>query len=147
MKYSTEIVIRLPRTRVMELFCNVETLQQWQPGLKHIERLAGNTGEEGARSKLTYTGRKNDLVLTETITTLRYPEQISMTYNSRGIYNKVVNHFKEVEPGVTLLQTENYFRFSGMMMIMAPFMKQAFIHNTMLSMDRFKLFAENPGII
>jgi hypothetical protein len=27
---------------------------------------------------------------------------------------------------------------------MVPFMKRAFVHNTMLNMDRFKIFAESP---
>ena len=146
MKYTTEIVIHLPRTRVVELFLNADNLTRWQPGLKRIEHLEGNPGEEGARTKYTYEGRKNDLVLTETITGLRLPEQIHMTYKSRGIFNRVQNHFNETEPGKTLWRIENQFRFGGVMMFMVPFMKQAFIHNTLLNMDRFKIFAENPGI-
>jgi hypothetical protein len=147
MKYSTEIVIHLPRTRVLELFRNMDNLHRWQPGLKHYEPLEGNPGEEGACTRLIYASRKNDLVLTETITAVRLPEQIHMTYKSRGIFNRVENHFKETEPGITLWRTVNYFRFGGVMLMMVPFMKQAFIHNTMLNMDRFKIFAENPEII
>lgn len=143
MRFSTEILISLPRSMVIELFNNTDNLQQWQPGLKSFEHLEGNAGEESCRSKMVYKGRKGDLVMTETITTKRLPEQIHMTYRSRGVYNEVENYFSEPEPGVTLWRTENIFRFSGIMMLMVPFMKQAFIHNTLLNMDRFKLFAEN----
>ncbi|MCK4880165.1 MAG: SRPBCC family protein [Bacteroidales bacterium] len=143
MKYSTEILINLPRTTVIELFDSTENLQQWQPGLKNFTHLEGEEREEGARSELIYEGRKGDLLMTETITTKRLPEQFHMTYRSRGVYNEVENWFTEKEPGVTLWRTENFFRFRGVMMLMVPFMKQAFIHNTMLNMDRFKLFAEN----
>ena len=143
MKYSTEILINLPRTTVIDLFDSTENLQQWQPGLKIFTHLEGEEREEGTRSELIYEGRKGDLVMTEIITTKRLPEQIHMTYRSRGLYNEVENWFTEKEPGITLWRTENFFRFRGVMMLMVPFMKQAFIHNTILNMDRFKLFAEN----
>jgi hypothetical protein len=71
------------------------------------------------------------------------PESIDMVYRSQGVYNRVENRFTEQESGSTVWQSENYFRFHGIMMMMAPFLKRAFIHNTMLNMDRFKLFVEN----
>ena len=144
MKYTTEILINLPRSRVIELFDSTENLKHWQPGLLGFTHLEGKPGEECARSELVYEGRKGDLVMTETITKKQLPEQFHMTYRSRGVYNEVENWFTEKEPGLTLWRTENFFRFGGIMMLMVPFMKQAFIHNSMLHMDRFKLFAENP---
>jgi len=146
MKYTCEILINLPRAKVIELFDNTENLQKWQPGLLSLTHLEGEPGEEGARSELVYEGRKGDLVMTETILTKRLPDQFHMDYRARGVYNRNENWFTEKEAGVTLWQSVNYFRFRGMMMLMVPFMKQAFIHNTMLNMDRFKLFAENPGM-
>ena len=144
MKYTTEIRINLPRSKVLKLFDNTANLYKWQPGLKSYTHLAGEPGEEGARSELVYEGRKGDLVITETIGHKDLPEQFFMNYTSRGVYNKVENWFTEIEPGITLWKTINTFNFKGIMLLMAPFMKQAFIHNTMLNMDRFKLFAENP---
>lgn len=144
MKYTAEIRINLPRKQVLELFDNSENLSKWQPGLRRLTHLEGKPGEEGARSELLYEGRKGDLVITETIALKKLPEQLHMIYKSRGVYNEVENWFTEEEPGTTLWRSVNLFRFKGIMMLMAPFMKQAFIHNTMLNMDRFKLFAENP---
>jgi hypothetical protein len=143
MRYSTEILIHLPRTKVIELFMDPGSLQKWQPGLKSFEHLDGDPGEVGCRSTLSYEARKGDLVMTETITAKQLPEQITMTYKSRGVYNEVENWFTEKEPGVTHWRTENFLRFSGVMMLMVPFMKQAFIHNTMLHMDRLKIVAES----
>ena len=142
MRYTTEIIISLPRNRILELFDNTENLSQWQPGLLKFTHLEVKPGEEGARSELVYEGRKGDLVMIETIKTKQLPEQFHMSYKARGVYNEVENWFTEKEPGQTLWKTENYFRFGGIMMLMVPFMKKAFIHNTMLNMDRFKLFAE-----
>ena len=144
MKYTAEIRINLPRSKVLELFDNTDNLYKWQPGLKSFTHLEGESGEEAARSELVYEGRKGDLAITETITFKKLPEQFFMNYTSRGVYNEVENWFTEPEPGLTLWRTVNTFRFKGFMLLMAPFMKQAFIHNTMLNMDRFKLFAENP---
>ena len=146
MKYTAEISINLPRSKVIEIFDNTENLYKWQPGLRNRIHLEGKPGEEGARSELVYEGRKGDLVITETITVKRLPEQMHMNYTSRGVYNEVANWFSEEEPGKTLWRSINLFRFKGFMMIMAPFMKQAFIHNTMLNMDRFKIFAEDSEI-
>jgi len=143
MRYTTEISINLPRSRVIELFDSTENLSRWQPGLLSMTHLEGTPGEEGARSELVYKGRKGDLVMTETIRKKQLPEQFHMSYKARGVYNEVENWFTEEEPGLTLWRTENYFRFGGVMMLMVPFMKKAFIHNTMLNMDRFKLFAED----
>ena len=144
MKYSTQIVIRLPRQKVAELFGHRDNQYQWQPGLKSITLLEGSPGEEGARSELVYDGRKGDLVMTETIIKKQFPERFHLIYRSRGVYNEVKNRFIEEEPGRTVWRNENIFRFRGMMRLMAPFMKQAFIQNTMLTMDRFKIFAEHP---
>lgn len=144
MKYTAEIRIKLPRSKVLELFDNTENLYKWQPGLRSFTHLEGEAGEEGARSEMVYEGRKGDLVITETITLKKLPEQFHMNYSSRGVFNVVENWFSEEEAGVCLWRTENTFRFKGIMKLMAPFMKQAFIHNTMLNMDRFKIFAENP---
>jgi len=143
MKYTCEILIGRPRQEVIDLFDSSENLKKWQPGLLDLTHLEGNPGEVGSRSELIYESRKGDLVMTETITTRKLPEQFHMSYSSRGVYNEVENWFTEKEPGLTLWRTENFFRFRGIMMLMIPFMKQAFIHNTMLNMDRFKVFAEN----
>jgi hypothetical protein len=142
MKYSTEILIRLPRNSVAELFQNTGLLQEWQPGLKSYRLLDGVKGEIGAHSLLIYESRKGDLEMTETITGKRFPEFIQMVYRSHGVYNRVDNRFSAQGVDTTLWKSDNYFRFRGFMMLMAPFMKQAYIHHTLLIMDRFKLFAE-----
>ena len=57
MKYSTQIVIRLPRQKGVELFVQRDNQYLWQPGLKSITLLEGSPGEEGARSELAKGGR------------------------------------------------------------------------------------------
>ena len=142
MKYTTEITIHLSREKVIELFDSTENLYLWQPGLKNFEHLSGEPGKEGSQSTMVFDGRKGDLVMTETITKRNLPEEFHAVYKARGVYNQVFNYFIEPEPGTTLWRNENIFKFGGLMALMAPFMVKAFKDNTLLSMERFKVFAE-----
>jgi len=143
MRYTTEVSINLPRSKVIEFFDNTENLYKWQPGLKNFEHISGQPGQEGASSKLVYEGRKGDLVMTETITKRKFPEEFNGVYEARGVYNEIYNYFEKVGDNETLWRTESVFRFRGLMALMAPFMKSAFTNNTLLNMERFKIFAES----
>lgn len=142
MKYITQVSIKLPREKVIELFDSTENLYKWQPGLLKFEHLSGEAGKEGAKSRMVYEARKGELEMVETITKNKLPDEFHASYQARGVDNQVINYFSEPEPGITLWKTENVFRFRGMMALMAPFMKKAFTHNTLLTMERFKVFAE-----
>ena len=142
MEYPNSININLPRKELFEHFENPENLSSWQDGLKSFEHLGGKQGEEGSSSKYVYAGRKGDLLITGTITKRNFPEEYNITYKSKGVYNTITNRFTEPEPGKTHWEMVNYFRFSGLMALMAPFMKSAFRSNTVLNMERFKVFAE-----
>ena len=141
MEYTTEINIQLPRKKVIELFDNTENLNKWQPGLINLEALSGEPGKEGSQSRMVYEGRKGDLVMTETITHRNLPDEFHAIYKAKGVYNEMYNYFTEPEAGTTLWRTVSVFRFKGLMALMAPFMKKAFMDNTLLSMERFKVFA------
>jgi len=143
MKYNTKVTIQVPRERVIALFDSTENLHKWQPGLKSFEHLSGEPGKEGAESRMVYEGRKGDLVMTETIIRRDFPREFHADYRAKGVYNQVCNYFEAPEPGTTLWRTENIFKFRGAMAVMIPFMKKAFKNNTLLSMERFKVFAES----
>jgi len=142
MKYTTELTIGLPRARVIELFNSTENLYKWQEGLLSFEHSEGEAGQEGAVSKMVYAGRKSDLLMTETITKRNFPDEFTAVYKAKGVHNVVNNYFTEEADNQTNWRMDNVFRFRGMMALMAPFMKSAFKSNTILSMERFKLFAE-----
>lgn len=142
MKYTTQVTINLSREKVIELFDSTENLYKWQPGLLKFEHLSGEPGQRGAKSRMVYEARKGELEMVETITKRDFPDEFHGTYEARGVFNQVSNYFSEPEPGTTVWRTENIFKFRGMMALMAPFMKKAFTHNTLLTMERFKVFAE-----
>ncbi|MEN8203447.1 MAG: SRPBCC family protein [Bacteroidota bacterium] len=144
MKYTIEVSINLARSRVVELFDSVENMYKWQPGLKSFELISGQSGQEGARSKLIYEGRRGDLLMTETITKRDLPDAFHGVYETRGVYNEMYNYFEEKTKDMTIWRSESIFKFKGLMALMAPFMKSAFTNNTLLNMERFKAFAEHP---
>lgn len=141
MKYTIEISIDIPRAELIQLFDNSENLSKWQEGLKSIELLEGEYGKEESTSRMVYAGRNSDLIIEGRVTKRNFPEEFCVTYKSKGVYNEVVNLFSEPEPGRTHWKMINYFRFGGMMVLMAPFIKSAFTSNTLLNMERFKVFA------
>ena len=142
MEYTNSININLPRKALFKLFENPDNLSSWQVGLKSVEHLGGKQGEEGSSTKYVYAGRKGDLLITGTVTKRIFPEEYCVTYKSKGVYNTITNRFTETEPGITHWEMVNFFRFGGLMALMAPFMKSAFRSNTVLNMERFKVFAE-----
>ena len=144
MKYSTELIISLPRDRVVELFDNTENLYKWQEGLLRFEHLEGDARKAGAISTLVYTSRKGELLMKETIVENELPARFHAEYRSRGVYNLVENYFIE-EKGQTHWKVKHYFRFRGLMALMSPFMQSAFSGNTLLQMERFKIFAEQEA--
>jgi uncharacterized membrane protein len=143
MKYNCEVIINVPRERVIELFDNPDNMSQWQPGLQSFEPLSGEPGQPGAKSKLVYdmNGRRVEMV--ETIVTRNLPEEFSGTYETKGVKNLVSNYFYNENGDKTRWFMENEFKFSGVMMLMSFFMRGAIRKQTLEDMHRFKAFAES----
>jgi hypothetical protein len=144
MKYSCELEIKLPRTRVIELFDNPDNLSKWQPGLLRFEPLSGTPGQPHAKSKLTYRQGKGEFVLIETITVRDLPDEFSGTYESKLGTSTVRNRF--VESGTStrwLLDTE--FQGVGIMKLLAPLMSGAIRKETLKMGKAFKIFAESQS--
>ena len=143
MKYSNEIIVNLPRSKVVELFDNPDNLKKWIKGLQSFEHLSGENGKEGSKSKLVFdmNGRKVEMI--ETITKRNLPEEFSGTYEAKGVLNNQENFFNEVESGRTKWTTNSEFQFSGFMKLMGLFIPGAFKKETMKHMQSFKEFAEN----
>ncbi len=144
MKYTTEVKIDLPRSRVIELFDSTENMYKWQVGLKSFKAISGDPGKEGSISEMVYESRKKDLVMTETISKRNFPDEFHAIYKARGVYNEMYNYFLDTDGGNTIWRSVSVFRFRGLMALMAPFMKSAFKNSTLMTMERFKAFAENP---
>ena len=143
MKYSVEVTIDLPRSRVIELFDSAENLVKWQSGLVQFEPVSGEPGQPGAVSRLVYDERGRRVEMTETITVRNLPDEFSGIYEAKGVRNWVSNRFYEENSDRTRWVLETEFKFSGLMAIMSLFMRGSFVKQTLDDMNRFKAFAES----
>lgn len=143
MKYTCELVVNLPRQRMIEIFDNPDNMHKWQPGLVSFEHLSGEPGQPGATSKLRYdmNGRKVEMI--ETIVSRELPDIFTGTYDADGVHNIVENHFYVDGPASTRWVMDTEFQFSGFMRIASKLMGGVFRKQSMEFMQNFKEFAEN----
>ena len=144
MKYTLEIIINKPRSKVIELFDNQDNIKKWQPGLQRFEHLSGDPGQEGAKSKLWYTMGGRDVEMIETITKRNLPDEFHGTYEAPNVFNIIKNRFVEIDSGTTKWIAENEFQMSGFMMkMMGLLMPGAFRKQSAYYLNLFKQFAES----
>ncbi|HAD98216.1 MAG TPA: SRPBCC family protein [Cryomorphaceae bacterium] len=143
MQYTLTIEINGPREEVVQLFCNPENRKEWQPGLQSYEPVSGDTGKEGAITRLSYQMGKRHMEMVETITTRNLPDEFHGTYEAHGTLNIQKNYFTELENNRTLWTSECEFRFSSFSMkLMGLLMPGAFKKQSYRYMVLFKQFAE-----
>jgi len=144
MKYSTEIIIDLPREEVIRKLDNVDNMKHWQRGLVNYKVLQGVPGEEGTTMELEYQMGKRNVVLTETITKNVFPEEFHANYDTKGVHNVQKNFFYEIDGNKTKWVSESEVELEGFVMKMMGFlMPGAFKKQSMKYLKDFKDFAEN----
>jgi len=143
MKYTTEIVVDVPREEFIKKMDDPDNMKHWQQGLIGYEQLSASPGQEGSRMSLSYEIGKRKMDLVETIIKKNLPEEIHMTYETKGVHNIQKNYFKE-EDEKTRWVSESEFQFSGFgMKLMGFLMPGAFKKQSLKYMQDFKAFAEN----
>ncbi|MEX0967617.1 MAG: SRPBCC family protein [Bacteroidia bacterium] len=145
MKYTNEVIINLPRERVVELFDNPDNLKHWQPGLKSFEHISGEAGKPGAKSQIKYEMGKRKIEMVETIIKRDLPDEFSAVYETKGVWNEQRNLFIPIGPDKTRYLSEAEFRFSGFMKLIGWLMPGAFKKQSQKYLDDFKTFAESQG--
>lgn len=146
MNYTNQIDIDLPRARVVELFDNVDNLKEWMPGLVLFETIEGQPGKPGAKSRMEFQMGKRKIKMTETIVSNNLPDEMEGYYETNGMKNDIKVSFIEIDKNKTMYVSESTFKFSGVMWLVAPLMKKAFMKTSQNYLDRFKKFAEAKGI-
>ncbi|MFK7755784.1 MAG: SRPBCC family protein [Flavobacteriales bacterium] len=143
MLYTHNIVINLPRARVVELFENPDNLKEWQTGLQAYEFLSGEPGMEGSTMKLDFMVGKRQIDLKETITKNTLPEEFHGKYEWKNGWNTLKNKFIIKGENQTLWETETEMHFSGFMKVIGFLMPSSFKKNSFKFMENFKEFAES----
>ncbi len=143
MKYTTEIIIDLPREEVIRKLDNPENMKKWQRGLVNYKVLDGIPGKEGSTMELVYKMGKRDVVLTETITKNEFPSEFHAKYDTKSVHNVQRNFFHEIEKNQTRWVSESEFQFAGFgMKLMGFLMPGAFKKQSLKYLKDFKNFAE-----
>ena len=142
MKYTNEVTINKPITKVIELFDDPNNIGQWQPNFVSFEHKSGVKGQPGAVSHLKYKNGDRENILVETVTVRNLPHEFSGTYEMKGTSCLVKNYFKEIDSGKTLYTSETEWKFGGMIKVLAFFMGSHFKKQTQKYIENFKNFAE-----
>jgi Polyketide cyclase / dehydrase and lipid transport len=142
MEFTQEITVKVPLSRFVELFDEPANLPKWQEGMLSFEPLAGNPGQPGATSRLTYRQGKGTMEMIETVIHRELPHRFDGAYDVKGIHSVIRNEFHQVGPGATRWVAHNDFRFSGFMKVIALVLRPTFPRNCYKFMESFKAFAE-----
>ncbi|NNJ81926.1 MAG: SRPBCC family protein [Flavobacteriaceae bacterium] len=144
MKYTTEVIIDLPREEVINKLDNPDNMKYWQRGLLNYELLEGSPGAEGAKMKLEYKMGKREMAMTETITKNLFPSEFHANYDTKGVHNVQKNFFHDIDGTKTKWVSESEFQFANFgMKLMGWLMPGAFKKQSQKYLNDFKNFAEN----
>ena len=145
MKYSSEIVIDRPLSKVIELFDNQDNLKEWMEGLISFEPISGEPGQVGAKSGLKFKTDRGEMEMIETVTVRNLPKEFTGTYEAKGVFNIVKNIFIPISETKTKYITEQEFQFQGFMKIIGFLMPGAFKKQSMKYLVAFKEFVERTA--
>ena len=145
MKYSHEVIIDLPREKVIEIFSDPDNAFKWMDGLESWEMVSGTRGEEGARSRMLFKTKRGVLEMEEEIKRKDLPDLINFVFTSKGITNWNDNRFESTADNRTKWVQSNVFRCKGMVKVFAIVMPGAFKKQSLKHMHDFKEFAEKNG--
>jgi len=141
MKYKVDVIINIPRDKMLVLFEDMEFMKEWQDGFVSLTHLEGNKGEVGGKSLLKYNSRGKTSEIVETILEKDLPNTFNFLYEAKGVENISKNTFVDLGDK-TRWEAEHEFMFTGIMKIMSKLFKGAFVSQTTKDMNSFKLHAE-----
>jgi len=141
MRYTVEVVIDAPRTRVAELFVDSSRFGEWMNGLERYEVVEGAAGEAGARAELRTSEGKRVFEMTEVVERNDLPQEHVTVHETTGVWNRVTNRFAVAGYHTTRWTSENEFRFNGMRKLLV-LMVWVFKSKTRRDMEAFRIFAE-----
>jgi len=128
---------------MLKLFDSTENMYKSQTELISFEPLSGEPGTEGATAAMKYQMGKREIEMVETITRKALPDEVTCTYETKGIWNEVINRFSEIGPDKTRWSFETEFNCSGFMRIMSFWFPGTFRKESLKFMRRFKECAES----
>jgi len=140
LSYRFTIEINRPLDEVISLFSNRTYLKKWQQGLVNSEPLPDVDGHQVFN--LTYSLGRRKMKMTETIIRNELPGHYDVIYKLKGAQHTTLNSFEKSSKNTTKWNANVEYRFSGLMKIIARFMKSNFEQQSLGFMKSFKAYAE-----
>ncbi len=147
MKFTCSVVIDLPIEKVIKLFDDPDNLIEWQDGFVAIEPISGTPGEPGAKSKLVYMIRDQEMEIIETLQVNNLPEEKAGLYEHKHMVNTMTTRFRSLGSNKTKYEAEvEYTKFIGFVpKLMAFLMPGVFKKQVQKWLDQFKSFVEGTA--
>lgn len=143
MQYTTEILIDKPISEVIKKFNSADNLKHWQEGLLSTEHISGTPNQLGAKMKLNFSFGKRKMEIIETVTKQEFPNELHVTYTTKGVRNVQENYFKAIENNTTKwISVIDCQPTSFKISLMLFLMPSAFKKQTETYMINFKKFVE-----
>lgn len=143
MKYTTSVEIDKSIDDVIQLFDNPENNYKWMDGLQSYEQLSGPYGQPGSKARMKFKMGKREIEMIETVEVRNFPEEYTVAYTAKGVFNIVKNRFKPLPNNRTEFINEQEFHFTGFMKILGFLMPGAFKKQSLKYLNDFKKFAES----
>ncbi|GAA0421162.1 hypothetical protein Aca07nite_10770 [Actinoplanes capillaceus] len=153
MKYTVSIEIALPREQVAQLLADPAHLPKWLRGLVLHEPVSGTHGQLGTTSRVVMQMGEQRMECTETITRREpadlheIPSEAVVHFDreivGEGMWSVSRDRLTEAGPQRTLWESENEYRFTGLLMrLVALVVPGAFRKQSLQHMQDFKNFVE-----
>ena len=148
MKFTGSVDINRPKDVVTSFFADPQYLKEYQDGFLRKELVSGNTGEDGAISKMYYQQGKHEMEITETIIANNLPDTFEGFYHHKHMDNTMKCTFVALSERQTRYESEiDYTRVSWVMpKLMAILFPGMFRKQVQKWMDNFKAFVEQQQI-
>lgn len=143
MKYTVEILVRIPLQDFVKKLQNPENLKHWQRGFVSYDVISGYPGDVGSKMKLVYKIGKRDMELLETVIHKQEPNELHVMYDTDGMQNIQENSFEETPKSFTKWTVIcEFLPMNFMLRMMTILMPGTFKKQSKQYMQDFKNFAE-----
>jgi len=144
MKYTCNIEINAPLSKVVALWEDENNFKHWQHGFQHIKHISGTPNTIGAKAEILIVQGKQTIELLETVMVNNLPEEKTALYEHVHMTNTQTSRFKALSDNKTLYISEvEYTKFNSFIpKLMAKLFPGMFKKQSEKWMQAFKLFVE-----
>ena len=141
MKSVVKLDIQAPRDQVALLFADPANNPKWMHDLDRCEPIAGSVGMPGSTYRMV--PKKGNMVFVATVLSRNLPEEVRLLLERKDVVVSITDRFRAISQGVTVMVSEEDFRFKSMFSRVFGFVAQSSIRNAhRRHMESFKHFAE-----